>query len=100
MKPDFTNINYQAPKPVATREEWAEQVKAETGKSVKELVTETMEQIDVDPLYGKEAYAPMEHLEYTAGVAPFLRGPYATMYVCLPPLDGAAICRLFHRRRV
>ena len=84
MKPDFTNINYQAPKPVATREEWAEQVKAETGKSVKELVTETMEQIDVDPLYGKEAYAPMEHLEYTAGVAPFLRGPYATMYAFRP----------------
>ena len=84
MKPDFTRINYEAPKPVATREEWAARVKAETGKSVKELVTETMEQIDVDPLYGKEAYAPMEHLDYTAGVAPFLRGPYATMYAFRP----------------
>ncbi|MGJ8649952.1 MAG: methylmalonyl-CoA mutase [Opitutaceae bacterium] len=84
MKPDFTNINYEAPKPAATREEWATQVKAETGKSVKELVTETMEQIDVDPLYGKEAYEGMEHLDYTAGVEPFLRGPYATMYAFRP----------------
>ena len=84
MKPDFTNISYEAPKPAATREEWAAQVKAETGKSVQEHVTETMEQIDVDPLYGKDVYGKMEHLDYTAGVAPFLRGPYATMYAFRP----------------
>ena len=84
MKPDFKNISYEAPKPAATREEWAAQVKKETGKSVKELVTETMEQIDVEPLYGKEAYEEMEHLDYSAGVAPFLRGPYATMYAFRP----------------
>jgi len=84
MKPDFTHISYEAPKPAATREEWAAQVEAETGKSVKELVTETMEQIDVDPLYTKDAYEGMEHLDYTAGVAPFLRGPYATMYAFRP----------------
>ncbi|MFP4157475.1 MAG: methylmalonyl-CoA mutase [Opitutales bacterium] len=84
MKPDFSNIAYEAPKPAASREEWAEQVKAETGKSVKELVTETMEQIDLDPLYGKEAYERMEHLDFTAGIAPNLRGPYATMYAFRP----------------
>lgn len=84
MKVDFKNISYAAPKPVATREEWTAQVKAETGKSVKELVTETMEQIDVDPLYGKDAYDKMEHLDYTAGIEPFLRGPYSTMYAFRP----------------
>jgi len=84
MKPDFSNIAYEAPKPAASREEWAEQVKAETGKSVKELVSETMEQIDLDPLYGKEAYERMEHLDFTAGIAPNLRGPYATMYAFRP----------------
>jgi methylmalonyl-CoA mutase len=84
MKPNFSEIAYEAPKPAATREEWADQVKAETGKSVKELVHETMEQIDVDPLYGKEAYERMEHLDYTAGIAPNLRGPYATMYAFRP----------------
>ncbi|MGB0744568.1 MAG: methylmalonyl-CoA mutase [Opitutales bacterium] len=84
MKPNFSEIAYEAPKPVATRDEWAEQVKAETGKSVDELVNETMEQIDVDPLYGKDAYEQMEHLDYTAGIAPNLRGPYATMYAFRP----------------
>jgi methylmalonyl-CoA mutase len=84
MKPNFSEIAYEAPKPAATREEWAEQVKAETGKSVKQLVHETMEQIDVDPLYGKEAYERMEHLDFTAGIAPNLRGPYATMYAFRP----------------
>jgi len=75
MKPNFAEIPYQAPQPAATREEWAAQVKAETGKSVHELMHQTMEQIDVDPLYGKEAYERMEHLNYTAGIAPNLRGP-------------------------
>ncbi|ADE53826.1 methylmalonyl-CoA mutase [Coraliomargarita akajimensis] len=84
MKPDFTNIAYEAPKPAATKEEWEAQVQAETGKSVKELVNETMEQIDVDPLYGKDAYEGMEHLDYTAGIEPNLRGPYATMYAFRP----------------
>jgi methylmalonyl-CoA mutase len=84
MKPDFTKINFEAPKPAATREEWAAQVQKETGKSVKEHVTETMEQIDVDPLYSKDAYVNMEHLDFTAGIAPNLRGPYATMYAFRP----------------
>jgi methylmalonyl-CoA mutase len=84
MKPDFSKIDYKAPKPTATRESWAAQVQKETGKSVDELVTSTMEQIDVDPLYTQDAYAGMEHLNYTAGVAPFLRGPYATMYAFRP----------------
>jgi len=84
MRPDFSNITYEAPKPAATKEEWAEQVKAETGKDVSELVNETMEQIDVDPLYGKDAYKHMEHLDFTAGIAPNLRGPYATMYAFRP----------------
>ncbi|WOO40209.1 methylmalonyl-CoA mutase [Rubellicoccus peritrichatus] len=84
MKPDFTNIAYEAPKPATSREEWAAQVEKETGKSVEHLVNETMERIDVDPLYTKEAYEGMEHLDYTAGIEPHLRGPYATMYAFRP----------------
>jgi methylmalonyl-CoA mutase len=84
MKPDFSNIAYEAPKPVTNREEWEAQVQRETGRSVKEWVTETMERIDVDPLYTREVYERMEHLDYTAGIEPFLRGPYATMYAFRP----------------
>ena len=44
----------------------------------------TNEQIDVRPLYTRADYAALEHLDFTAGLPPFLRGPYATMYVLQP----------------
>lgn len=44
----------------------------------------TPEQIDVKPSYSKEDLEGMEHLNYAAGIAPFLRGPYSTMYVMRP----------------
>ena len=44
----------------------------------------TPEQIPVKPVYTKEDLEGMEHLNYAAGVAPYLRGPYSTMYVMRP----------------
>jgi methylmalonyl-CoA mutase len=44
----------------------------------------TLEQIPVGPVYGPDDLGPLEHLGYSAGIAPFLRGPYATMYVLKP----------------
>ena len=44
----------------------------------------TAEQIPCKPVYGKEDLEGMEHLNYAAGIAPFLRGPYSTMYVMRP----------------
>ena len=44
----------------------------------------TPEQIDVKPAYGKKDLEGMEHLNYAAGIAPYLRGPYSTMYVMRP----------------
>ncbi|HHT21764.1 MAG TPA: methylmalonyl-CoA mutase [Bacteroidales bacterium] len=44
----------------------------------------TPEQIDVKPSYTKEDLKGMEHLNYAAGIAPYLRGPYSTMYVMRP----------------
>ena len=44
----------------------------------------TPELIDVKPVYTAEDLESMEHLNYAAGVAPFLRGPYSTMYVMKP----------------
>ncbi len=44
----------------------------------------TAEQISVKGLYSAEDLEGMEHLNYAAGVAPFLRGPYSTMYVMRP----------------
>ncbi len=44
----------------------------------------TPENIDVKPLYTAKDLEEMEHLNYAAGIAPFLRGPYSTMYVMRP----------------
>ena len=44
----------------------------------------TPEQIAVKPVYTKEDLEGMEHLEYAAGIPPFLRGPYSTMYIQRP----------------
>lgn len=44
----------------------------------------TAEQIPVKPLYSTEDLVNMEHLNYAAGIPPFLRGPYSTMYVMSP----------------
>ena len=47
-------------------------------------VWQTMEHIPVRPVYGSEDLAVLEHLDFTAGIPPFLRGPYASMYVTQP----------------
>ncbi|WP_420827986.1 methylmalonyl-CoA mutase [Dethiosulfovibrio faecalis] len=47
-------------------------------------LAKTMEQIDLKSLYRKEDIAGLRHLDFMAGVPPFLRGPYSTMYVTRP----------------
>ncbi|GAB1415167.1 methylmalonyl-CoA mutase [Paludibacter sp.] len=44
----------------------------------------TPEQIPVKPFYSKEDLEGMEHLNYAAGVPPYLRGPYSVMYAMQP----------------
>jgi len=73
MRPDFKNIDIKSGSkmPVAAQ-------------STVETTWMTNEQIAVKPLYTRADLAGMEHLSYAAGVAPFLRGPYSTMYVMKP----------------
>lgn len=83
--PDFTKIPLNIePKRAMSYEEWKKKVEKETGKSFESLLHRTMEQIEVAPLYTKADYEGMNHLSYTAGLPPFLRGPYPTMYVTRP----------------
>ena len=44
----------------------------------------TAERIPVKENYTAADLEGMEHLNYAAGIAPFLRGPYSTMYVMRP----------------
>jgi methylmalonyl-CoA mutase len=83
-KPDFTQAKYNTYCPTSSYEEWKQKIEAETGKNVEDLVWQTMERIPVSPLYTEADLKDAEHLEYTAGIAPFLRGPYASMYVTRP----------------
>lgn len=82
--PDFTKVPFVYELNKTSRKEWQEAIEKKMNKTLDQLVTETMEQVEVDPLYTAEAYKDMEHLGYTAGLAPYLRGPYATMYVVRP----------------
>jgi methylmalonyl-CoA mutase len=82
--PDFTKIDFSAAPAPASYEDWSKRVEAETGKTVKELVHRTLEQLDLQPVYTKTDLAGCETLDSMPGIAPFLRGPYGSMYVTKP----------------
>ncbi len=44
----------------------------------------TSENIEVKSVYNNEAIQSLTHLDFAAGIAPNLRGPYSTMYVMRP----------------
>jgi len=84
-KIDFSKLEINAaPEKEISFKEWQTKIEKASGKNLKDLMTETMEQIPVKPIYTAQDYESMEHLGFTAGIAPFLRGPYATMYVVRP----------------
>ena len=49
-----------------------------------QYVWKTPEQIQVKPVYTKEDLEGMEHLDFVAGIPPYLRGPYSMMYPFRP----------------
>ena len=78
MRPNFSNVNFRETK---ENQESFEQWEKENDI---QKTWKTPEQIDVKPVYGKKDLEGMEHLNYAAGIAPYLRGPYSTMYVMRP----------------
>ena len=44
----------------------------------------TAEEIDLKPVYSEEDIQEAEHLNFAAGISPYLRGPYSTMFVSRP----------------
>jgi len=73
MRPDFKNIDIRGG-----------QTKSAASQPSAQSEWITNEQIAVKPVYTRADLAGMEHLEYAAGLPPFLRGPYSTMYVMKP----------------
>ncbi|WP_347838960.1 methylmalonyl-CoA mutase [uncultured Draconibacterium sp.] len=77
MKPNFKDINIKAATEQAKASDWA-------AKNNIKKDWLTPEQIPVKPVYTKEDLEGMEHLNYAAGLAPYLRGPYSAMYAMRP----------------
>ncbi len=82
--PDFTTMDYAVGAPAHSFEDWKAAAEAASGKSLDEMISWTTEHIDVKPLYTEADLAGLDHLGYVAGIPPFLRGPYPTMYVTRP----------------
>ncbi|MBG00160.1 MAG: methylmalonyl-CoA mutase [Owenweeksia sp.] len=67
---DFQSTNYKSPadgKPASHGDVWT-----------------TPEGIDVPSAFTKADFQKLEHTHYVAGLPPYLRGPYSTMYVSRP----------------
>ncbi len=77
MRPDFKNVELKRYPEDKSFGEWERENHIEKSWM-------TPEQILLKPVYGAEDLAQMEHLQYAAGIPPFLRGPYSTMYVMSP----------------
>jgi methylmalonyl-CoA mutase len=70
MRPDFSKIAYKSaadPTQAQVTEEWL-----------------SPEHIAIKRFYTREDLEGLEQLEYAAGIPPYLRGPYSTMYVMKP----------------
>lgn len=71
MKPDFTKLNYSDISP----------------SSVSKMKTKnwnTNEGIELKSYYTSKDSEELSHLDFVAGIAPNLRGPYSTMYAIRP----------------
>ena len=70
-QPDFKNIAFDPTlgrqKDVSTTQEW-----------------DTAEQIKIKSHYSASDVAELKHLDFVAGLPPYLRGPYSSMYAVRP----------------
>jgi methylmalonyl-CoA mutase len=69
MRPDFAKIDYRP--------------SAEPSQAANREFLST-EHIPIKDFYTEEDLKGLEHLDYAAGIPPYLRGPYSTMYVMQP----------------
>ncbi|WP_026424507.1 methylmalonyl-CoA mutase [Actinokineospora inagensis] len=81
--PDFSTVDLGSPGPVSAAD-WRAALRAETGKDADALTWETPEGIGIKPVYSAEDTAGLDFLGTYPGIAPYLRGPYPTMYVNQP----------------
>ncbi|MFJ6154396.1 methylmalonyl-CoA mutase [Micromonospora profundi] len=84
--PDFSEVELGGPATAADADlgRWQDAVRAETGSDPQELTWQTPEGIDVAPLHTAADRDGLDFLGTFPGIAPYLRGPYPTMYTTQP----------------
>ena len=69
----------------SNKKDWEKKVAEElNGEPIDSLIWETLEGIDVKPLYTADDLEEISHLDSFPGLPPYLRGPRATMYAKRP----------------
>ncbi|MFC5995864.1 methylmalonyl-CoA mutase [Pseudonocardia hispaniensis] len=102
--PDFTTVSLEAPDTAtAPADDWA----AALGGAPAPQPWESPEGITVKPLYTPSDLEGLDFLRTYPGIAPYLRGPYPTMYVTQPwtirqyaGFSTAAESNAFYRRNL
>ena len=78
MRPDFNKIDFREFNSSSDSDsQW------ESNNKVEES-WKTPEQINLKSVFTKSDLNKIEHLDFVAGIPPFLRGPYSSMYVTKP----------------
>ncbi|MFP4664027.1 MAG: methylmalonyl-CoA mutase [Bacteroidales bacterium] len=77
MKPDFKSIDIKSRPQTTSDKDWEA-----AHKINKDWLTP--EKIEVKPVYTKNDISDAKHLNYAAGISPYLRGPYSVMYAMRP----------------
>ncbi|WP_430781808.1 methylmalonyl-CoA mutase [Actinoplanes sp. G11-F43] len=84
MIPDFSSAKLTGSVPAPDHEAWRAAVLAETGSPAGDLLWRTPEGITVPPLFTGADLDGIDFLGTYPGIAPYVRGPYPTMYVNQP----------------
>jgi methylmalonyl-CoA mutase len=105
--PDFGSVELGRPASQASADDWAKAFKEATGRGVEESTWETPEGIAVPPLFTPADLDGLDFLGTYPGIAPYLRGPYPTMYTTQPwtvrqyaGFSTAAESNAFYRRNL
>jgi methylmalonyl-CoA mutase len=104
--PDFTGVAFD-PKGSGDLDDWRAAATDEAGRPLDGMTWQTPEQVPVKPLYTAADLDGLDFLDTVPGKAPFVRGPYPTMYVQRPwtirqyaGFSTAADSNAFYRRNL
>ncbi len=81
MRPDFSKVKIKKPRLSKKRRQ---EILKRFERDFENLLWRTAEHISLKPLYTPEDMQGVYHLDFGAGIPPYLRGPYSTMYVTRP----------------